>query len=953
MNNPFLNTGLAPGAGQAVNTLLQPAASLANGLGNQADLTDVKTVWVQGQQTLMPKADGGLGGLGGVPRVPSLNGNGLGGGLAATAGGLQGLANGGNQFMNGASLGARMNDGGMNNAGLLQGIPGLNSELQQQQQQQFQLQQQQRHQLQQQQLQQHQLQQQQLQQQQLQQQRLQQLQQQQLQQQRLQQLQQQQLAQLQQQQEQQRQQPLLQQLQQAQRQQQLQQQQLAALQNNANLMSSNNAAAQMYALNNAAGRLGANGGGLLSQGGGHMPHGQLLQNNIAAAAAANSALATAQLANANRNAELLAANGLLGGQGGLQGGGHQLLPNQQQQQLLQQQLLKGGNASISTSQAIHNAGLGLNQIRTGGQQAMANQLAMQQAAQQQAVLQARQRQLAAQQAAAVAAQASQAYALSAAAKQAGLMNLPAAEQLRLLGRQPNAQPQQQQLSAAMLQVLRNNAAAAGGQQGAGLGQGLERDVYLSKLLNSVAMRPGDQPTMQPTQMPTASSTAALAGKQFAAGLGNPNALGLAGGMGANLLDRGLLNRGAFEPPNPARVGVIGGERGKRSSSEVGSTLSGGSLSGLPGLGLPTAARSPSTGLGGSIGLAGEGSLASPESVEMFLKAVGARLADLNITVEQALNAGILGGLSAAQVKILSDAHRAGGQGRMASAGLAVGPAVGQMMPTSAGLSAFEDANQFALSAPIDGSAALAFSAALPASGSEALPPVSEGSVEPQSQEVTAVTGGTADGEAATKVVFDSILEPEQQQQQPAGEHVSAADSAATPTLDMNTAGQLWNDPLLALAAQQLNFNAFTYDFFGGEGAELLGELEPEGGDTVNTEGDVAAVQGDEDDIGGLGGLEDEIGDLSALEDFEAIEQSPKGTGVSLSTWGSMEGASQPLESPGVAAVMSSSPGASAAAATSSLETVAEGDAAAPASTAAPDEAVAFQLQDLQLGAGFS
>lgn len=48
----------------------------------------------------------------------------------------------------------------------------------------------------------------------------------------------------------------------------------------------------------------------------------------------------------------------------------------------------------------------------------------------------------------------------------------------------------------------------------------------------------------------------------------------------------------------------------------------------------------------------------PQELEMFLNCVGKRFAQLNITVEQALTAGLLGGLSTAQVKILRDAHSA-------------------------------------------------------------------------------------------------------------------------------------------------------------------------------------------------------------------------------------------------------------------------------------------------------
>jgi hypothetical protein len=126
-----------------------------------------------------------------------------------------------------------------------------------------------------------------------------------------------------------------------------------------------------------------------------------------------------------------------------------------------------------------------------------------------------------------------------------------------------------------------------------------------------------------------------------------------------------------------------------------------------------------------------------------------------------------------------------------------------------------------------------------------------------------------------------------------------------------------------------NFNAFTYDFFGGDGAsQLLGELEPEGGLTRDEE--VPLEEG-------------EVADLSALADFEPLDPAllapPTSAGAPLSTWGSMD----PALGEAVAAPQggaAAAPGAPAAA-----------PAPAPAAGAG-GEGLSSKLEGLSLGAGF-
>jgi hypothetical protein len=492
---------------------------------------------------------------------------------------------------------------------------------------------------------------------------------------------------------------------------------------------------------------------------------------------------------------------------------------------------------------------------------------------------------------------------------------------------------QQAINAAAAMALRANAAAGAS----------ERDQQLLRLMAAAAGKADTVGTL-PAQLSTASTTAALAQRQLVAGMNAQKAAalqGLAGGMqqagpgssGAPnaALSQAMLSQllGSNRPfePNPARVGVIGQDRGKQPSTDLGAAGAGlapgtsapmasgtnpalSSLAGAVSMGLaPLAgngsAAGPSRQVGlpaigspgalaavaaGAPGQAGEGAAgaaaaagddaagvaggsgvvllpetASAENVEKFLMAVGKRFAKLGLTIEQAMEYNILTGLTKEQLAVLSAASSAPAA---AEEGAAEGADASAAAAAAAGLALGDTAGLLpaALAGDIGeaGAGLAAGEAGLAGTAAAAAAAVAAAAAAAGVPTTSAAAPPAAhEDDDDADKVLESLLEPEDK-------------PAPVGQLDETTAAAL-----LAMAGDA-NFNAFTYGFFGDTGPagnlsggggleDLLGELEPEGATTLD---------GDDAMLGGLGAAA--VGDLSELADFEPLNA------AQLASWGSID-----------------------------------------------------------------
>eukprot|EP00775_Hariotina_reticulata_P007804 gene7804-8001_t len=347
-----------------------------------------------------------------------------------------------------------------------------------------------------------------------------------------------------------------------------------------------------------------------------------------------------------------------------------------------------------------------------------------------------------------------------------------------------------------------------------------------------------------------------------AGMGLGGIGGLPGGSSSSLNNFAALASGSAAGPSRQATPPPGGSPSALGPASLGGLglLGATAAAGATGEGSGAAEGGGSAGslkvseVGGAAALMGSAGLpltASPEHVEAFLKTVGKRFAAMGLTIEQALEFNILKGLTKEQLAVLSESQSAS----MPSAAAAAAEG-STALPVAA-------ASDMAVSLPTDLSALGASSSELGlpsalAAPSEVLPAGVSG--EAPAGDAPA-GGGAREGhldEDDDDKRLESLLESEDK---PSG-------TAALTPIDEATASTL-----LAMAQVDANFNAFTYGFFddpssaGGLG-ELLGELEPEGG--MSLEDDPTAA--------GLG----EVCDLSALSDFEPLDP------AQLASWGSID-----------------------------------------------------------------
>lgn len=664
---------------------------------------------------------------------------------------------------------------------------------------------------------------------------------------------------------------------------------------------------------------------------------------------------------------------LLGNQMQLQGAAGQVLTTQQQQQLLQQQLLKqAAQQGASASQGLQFGGTGVAQ--TALLQQHLQQASNAQKLRSLAQLNAAQQDLARRQ------QQAQLHAQAAQAQQQQVQALHLQQQLRqqqqlqqLQAAQAAVQQQQsanqQAVNAAAIAALRANGSSAAGATPTPEQQQLLR-------LMAAAAGKADTVGSLPSQLATASATASLAQRQIAAGLAvQQKAAGMQGtapagpsaGTGAVAATQAMLqsvlagNRASFEPANPARVGVIGQERTKQASTDLGastplpastnaalssltSAAALGSLNLLvpgtagpsrqatppPASGTPTSAAAST--LAGALSgnpavtaadMAGPGLplTASPEHVEAFLKAVGKRFAAMGLTIEQALEFDILKGLTREQLAVLSESQHTANQPSSPASASA---------ESSAAAAAVQGLDRLGLlidQALPNTMATAGGSATQPISTSTALVAGAD-KASADTATTAAQAGAAGGGDDDDDKMLESLLEPED----------GPAALAAPAALDEAAAA------LLGMPHLDANFNAFTYGFFGdtsdtrGGGGDLLGELEPEG----------ATLDGPDT----LDPACPAVCDLSELADFEPVDP------AQLASWGSMDvGQSTAGDDGALAAVAGAARPAAGGDILGSipqeggvelLETSVQ-----PASVAVSQpEALASNLKGLSLGAGF-